>query len=616
MAKDKKELDDDLLTGGKTLSSDADNKKAEKKKQAAAKKAEKNAAKLAAKKEKLLKEIEAVKAAVAAESDTEKKEKEQQKLKALQSQLAALGSKKAALQMAKRTRKIVTSVIAVVVVVALLVTYVATGTVRKGFISYLGWPAQTVTALTVTDGKDQKANIKVSTYNYYFATTYNNMQSQQSKYEQYGLDLSQYHLDVDFDKPLSKQTTKNDDNKEVTWLEYLHDEVLETIKSNYMYYLEAVKANDGKEPKITDEQQSDIDDTMKQYTEQAHKYGYTLSAYLVKAMGRGVTEKTFRQEAKIAYIAQNYKSDLSDKKASKTYSEDDYNKYLKENRDNLVSVSIRAFECDTEDDAKAFAKALKSDGSNFTALCSAYASSDFYKKAYKAAGYSTQLDVTKTTLKNQQMAIATADSKDSTKYPGLDWLYSKDRKAGDVKQYSTSVVYVLRPVALSETKTVNVRHILIKPETNSKNTSATQATTKQWNDAKKKAEKILAQYNSGKKTEDAFAQLAKDNSADNNANDGGLYENVYPGQMVNSFGNWCFDSSRKSGDVAIVQTDYGYHIMYFVKQTNMPAWKYTAQQAMASSDGDADTKALEKSYSIKEHWFGSRYFEIDTDIDM
>ena len=200
--KDKKELDDDLLTGGKTLSSDADNKKAEKKKQAAAKKAEKNAAKLAAKKEKLLKEIEAAKAAVAAESDTEKKEKEQQKLKALQSQLAALGSKKAALQMAKRTKKIATSVIAVVVVVALLVTYVATGTVRKGFISYLGWPAQTVTALTVTDGKDQKANIKVSTYNYYFATTYNNMQSQQSQYQKYGLDLSQYHLDVDFEAPV------------------------------------------------------------------------------------------------------------------------------------------------------------------------------------------------------------------------------------------------------------------------------------------------------------------------------------------------------------------------------------------------------------------------------
>lgn len=616
MAKDKKELDDDLLTGGKTLSSNADTKKAEKNKQAAAKKAEKNAAKLAAKKEKLLKEIEAAKAAAANESNAEKKEKAQQKVKELQGQLASLGSKKAALQMAKRTKKIVTSVIAVVLVLALLIAYVATGTVRKGFISYLGWPAQSVTALTVSDGKDEKANIKVSTYNYYFATTYNNMQNQQSQYEKYGLDLSQYHLDVDFDKALSKQKTKNDDGKEVTWLQYLHDEVLETIKSNYMYYLEAVKANDGKEPEITDEQKSDIDDTMNQYREQAHKYGYTLSAYLVKAMGRGVTEKSFRREATIAYIAQNYKNELSEKQSGKSYTDADYDKYLKENRDDLVSVSIRNFECDTEDDAKAFVKALKSDGSNFTELCSAYASSDFYKNAYKSAGYSTQLDVTKSSLKNQQLAIATADSKDSTKYPGLDWLYSKDRKAGDVKQYSTSVVYVLRPVALSETKTVNVRHILIKPETDNDNTAATQATTKQWKAAKAKAEKILAQFNSGKKTEDAFAKLAKDNSADSNASKGGLYENVYPGQMVNSFGSWCFDSSRKSGDVAIVQSDYGYHIIYFVKHTDMPAWKYTAQQAKASADGDADNKALEKAYTIKEHWFGSRYFEIDTDIDM
>ena len=86
--------------------------------------------------------------------------------------------------------------------------------------------------------------------------------------------------------------------------------------------------------------------------------------------------------------------------------------------------------------------------------------------------------------------------------------------------------------------------------------------------------------------------------------------------MVNSFGTWCFDSSRKSGDVEIVQSDYGYHIIYFVKQTKTLAWKYTAQQAMASSDSETETEALEKSYSIKEHWFGSRYFEIDTDIDM
>ena len=61
-----------------------------------------------------------------------------------------------------------------------------------------------------------------------------------------------------------------------------------------------------------------------------------------------------------------------------------------------------------------------------------------------------------------------------------------------------------------------------------------------------------------------FGELAKDNSADSNASDGGIYENVVPNQMVSTFNAWCFDSKRKEGDTAIVQTEYGYHIMYFV----------------------------------------------------
>ena len=34
--------------------------------------------------------------------------------------------------------------------------------------------------------------------------------------------------------------------------------------------------------------------------------------------------------------------------------------------------------------------------------------------------------------------------------------------------------------------------------------------------------------------------------------------------MVTEFNDWCFDSARKTGDVDIVETEYGYHIMYFV----------------------------------------------------
>lgn len=119
-----------------------------------------------------------------------------------------------------------------------------------------------------------------------------------------------------------------------------------------------------------------------------------------------------------------------------------------------------------------------------------------------------------------QMAIGTADSKDSTKYPGLDWLYSKDRKAGDVKQYSTSVVYVLRPVALSETRPLMYAIFSLSRRRIVKTLPPLRRPPSSGMTAKKKAEKILAQYNSVKKTEDAFAQLAKDNSADNNAKDG------------------------------------------------------------------------------------------------
>lgn len=129
------------------------------------------------------------------------------------------------------------------------------------------------------------------------------------------------------------------------------------------------------------------------------------------------------------------------------------------------------------------------------------------------------------------------------------------RKAGDSYQYSTTVVYVLSPASIQDRKTVNVRHILVAPETNDKNTKAKDATDAQWAAAYKKATKILDEFNAGDKKEKSFSKLAEENSTDTGSKDnGGLYENVVPGQMVNSFSAWCFDSSRKAGDTAIVKS--------------------------------------------------------------
>lgn len=615
----KKQLDEDLLTGG-SLNTDKD--KQAKKTEKLAKKKAKAKEKNDAKRDAIKTQIDSLKEAKASETDEKKIEELNAKIKKLSDKYSSVGSSSGG-KMPKRTATIIKSAVCIVIVVALLVTYVATGAVRKGFIASLSLPAQTLTGMTVSNGEN-KARIKVSTYNFYFATTYNSMQSQKSTYEQYGIDPAQIGLDVNFDEKLSKQTyTDSETDETMTWAEHMEDLVVDSIESTYTYYLAAVEANGGEDPEITDEQKEELNETLNQYRETANGYGYTLSGYLVRAMGKGVTESVFRTETIRQYIAQNYQSELSNEMSEKEYTNDELNAYKDEHEDDLKTVDIKFFECDSEDDAKAFADKLNADGSNFADLCVAYSSDDFYKKAYADEGYSTELGMTKSALQNRQYAIATADAHEHEEgeehsddeeltYSGLDWLFSSDRKAGDIKQYSTSVVYVISPASISDRKTVNVRHILIAPQTDDENTAATSATDAQWVSAYEKAKELLSGWDG---TEDGFANLAKENSTDTgSAENGGLYENVVTGQMVNSFSAWSFDSSRKAGDTAIVRSDYGYHIMYFIGNNDQTVWQYNAQQALASDDSTTATEKLEEEYTIKVNWFGSRYFEKDVDI--
>lgn len=567
-------------------------------------------------KDALAEQIESLRKDILNEPDQKKKNKLRSKRDALINERDSIiiTEDTVKIPMAPKTKKIITAVIAIIVVIALLFAYIATGFVRKGMAATLGWPQKTFTAYTLTDADGEKHDIKVNTYNYYFALYYNNLQSTVSSYKQYGIDLDEANMNVDFDKKLSEQT-RTEDGKTTTWLEYVQEQVEDSIKDTYASYYKAVKENKGKDPEITDDQKKEIKEALKNYKESAHKYGYTVSGYIEAAMGHGVTKDVFVREATISYIAENYDSDHKNDSDSKTYTDKELNAYKKKNESKLQSVDIKMFECDSEDDAKAFKKALKADGSNFAALASKYSSDDFDKKANKNSQETTYNDMTRSTMEGLSVAISTAD--DDKKYPGLDWLYSSDRKAGDVRQDSTSVVYVVKPVYMSDAKTVNVRHILIAPESSkssddsSSSKSAKDCTDKEWAAAEKKAKSILAKYNSGDKTSKSFAKLAKSNSSDGNASDGGLYENIIPNQMVPTFNAWCFDSSRKAGDVGIVKTEYGYHIMYFEGKNDQAVWKYIAQQKLAADD----TQKEHDSITLKKNWFGSRYLEIDTDID-
>ena len=136
-----------------------------------------------------------------------------------------------------------------------------------------------------------------------------------------------------------------------------------------------------------------------------------------------------------------------------------------------------------------------------------------------------------------------------------------------------------------DTKYVDVRHILIMPQGGTADANgAIVYSDEEWAAAEKKAQEILDLYLAGDKTEDSFAALANEHTQDGNdadydgVPDGGLYTNVYVGQMVAPFEQWCFDDVRVVGDTGLVKTNYGWHVMYFVGSE--PAWVSVAESEL------------------------------------
>ena len=91
-------------------------------------------------------------------------------------------------------------------------------------------------------------------------------------------------------------------------------------------------------------------------------------------------------------------------------------------------------------------------------------------------------------------------------------------------------------------------------------------------------------------TEESFAALASEKTEDPGSQaTGGLYQQVYEGQMVPEFNDWCFDASRQYGDYGLVKTDYGYHVMFFVN--SQPQWTTYAASDWAN---EQSAKLLEE----------------------
>jgi parvulin-like peptidyl-prolyl isomerase len=142
-----------------------------------------------------------------------------------------------------------------------------------------------------------------------------------------------------------------------------------------------------------------------------------------------------------------------------------------------------------------------------------------------------------------------------------------------------------------------------------------ETTDEDWANCLAAIEEIQAQWEESDMTEDTFASMAEELSEDTGSNtNGGLYEDVYKGQMKTEFNDWCFDDSRQVGDWGVVQTDYGYHLMYF-SGVGDEYWKSLADDAKRSDDYDAWYEDYSASYEAKASAFGMLFTYKDLSAD-
>ena len=225
-------------------------------------------------------------------------------------------------------------------------------------------------------------------------------------------------------------------------------------------------------------------------------------------------------------------------------------------------------------------------------------------------------DKTEDDKKEEEKKYSTATENKDVLYSSVaaaikEWLTDAARQPGDIaaipqttkstdadgKEVETlSYYYVIVYQGVNDNKfsLVNVRHVLISFEGGKYDsaTGQTKYTDEEKKAAKEKAEKLLKEWQeAGDVSENSFAELAKKNSKDN-AEDGGLYEEVYPGQMLTNFNDWCFAEGRKAGDTGVVETEYGYHIMFFSGNADITYRDYMIRAAKQKEDVDAWEKGL------------------------
>ena len=341
--------------------------------------------------------------------------------------------------------------------------------------------------------------------------------------------------------------------------------------------------------------QEDLDAQIESTKSAALSAGYSYKSYIRANYGKYMTASVYEDLLAQSLLASLYSNDIQEE-TSASFTDEDLDAYYQEHQDEVDTFEYSYLYFKTGE-----VKDTDAEGNDLSEEEVATLTQEA-KDAAKAKAEEALTSYQNGTLVAKLITQSSPDqSADHTKVTGSTSISSIYREQllelgqdeatvvenGDSGYYL--VIYHGR--GRDESVPATIRDILIRVDsTTDEEGNVVAPSQEEMDTAKAQAEELLAQWESGDKTQESFAALAEEHSDSTTASNGGLTTRVTQGVLTDDRDSWLFDETRTPGDVTLVEHQgdtsssssyWGYHITYFQEWEEM-LWKQNVRSSLTS----------------------------------
>ena len=496
------------------------------------------------------------------------------------------------------------------VVAMILVVSIALGTLGVRAFNQAGIAEKATIAATVGDHKINSIEM-----NYFYKDAISSQYNQW--YQQYPENTDLYiQMLYNLDPTKSLATQLYSEEEGTTWAEHFIQQALDDAKSTYALYDKAMSEN----YKLSEEKQAELNDTIAYNEYYASMYGYSnVDSYLRANYGNGASAKSYNKYLETLMVTYAYSTDFAeslefDDAAIREYDAEHPNEYDSFSY-TLSHLNYSLFLGEGTKDENGTATYTEEEKD--AARAAAKAAADAIALATTEEEFKTLVSGLEVNAEKEQV---TAKKYEDTLYSEVmsvarEWVSSADRAENNTTVIESTTgsgddkvvngYYVIMFHGRNENKNYlsNVRHLLVQFEGGSQDEDGNVVySDTEKAAAKTEAEGYLNTWLAGDKTAESFAELVKEHTDDSGSKEtGGLYEEISPASnYVPNFLSWSIDPTRQVGDTAVIETEYGYHVMYFDSYAEMTYRDAMINATLESEAYDEWYKAIVDAVTLTE----------------